>query len=774
MRILLVIVSIGLSPFSLVADYRVSVEAAPVDRSGLILRVPLPQDAPGVVWLRDGSRSLAVQRESDGTGTAILDWVPAGKALELRLEAGSPAAEAVKVSTRTDAIDVAVEGRPVLGFPTVARTDVPEAIRRAGYLHPVLSPAGVQVTDDYPSNHPHHHGIWAPWTKTSFQGREPDFWNMHQGTGAEQLVKIHRTWSGPVHGGLEAELRMSDLSGPAPEPVPVLTSRWAVTCYAVGGAMRVFELRIEQNCAGPDALGLPEYHYGGFGIRGAAEWNGPGDAARFLTSEGIFDRKEGNGSRARWCYLGGKVGGAQAGTAVLGHPENFRAPQPVRLHPDMPYFSYVPQQLGGFAIEPGKPYVARFRFVVTDGEPDAKRFEACWQALAHPAVVKVQPALAAAPAPAPSRLVVNGDKVILHPGGEERIPVLSNDYTRAGKIDPATLAIETPPVRGTARVLERGIIEYTHAGAGFEGDSFVYRISTKEGDTGTAKVSINVSKQLRLANATLNVPGAPPGTAYEWTDALPGLSFGEPSGLEAMAGQPNRLFVLEKKAGVIQVVPDLAAAKPEARVFLDLKPMLAARGESLTTENEQGLLGLAFHPRYAENRQFFVFYSVKKPDGRWYERVERFLTKADDSLQADANSEAVFIEQHDQAYNHQGSSLRFGPDGYLYISLGDEGGQNDQYGNGQNITKNFFSGLLRIDVDRCGSPLRQFGAESACRCPAASGQGALRRSGGQSVCASAPQGILGRRAQWREHHDVGKGAHGILGHRHAQSVADPL
>jgi glucose/arabinose dehydrogenase len=69
-------------------------------------------------------------------------------------------------------------------------------------------------------------------------------------------------------------------------------------------------------------------------------------------------------------------------------------------------------------------------------------------------------------------------------------------------------------------------------------------------------------------------------------------------------------------------------------------------------------------------------------------------------MQADASSEAVFIEQHDQAFNHQGSALRFGPDGYLYISLGDEGGQNDQYENGQNITKNFFSGILRIDVNR--------------------------------------------------------------------------
>jgi hypothetical protein len=75
----------------------------------------------------------------------------------------------------------------------------------------------------------------------------------------------------------------------------------------------------------------------------------------------------------------------------LGHPDNFRSPQPVRLHPNMPYFSLVPQQLGEFAIEPGKPYVSRFRFVVTDGAPDAAFLEACYRAYATPAIPALSP-----------------------------------------------------------------------------------------------------------------------------------------------------------------------------------------------------------------------------------------------------------------------------------------------------------------------------------------------------------------------------------------------
>ena len=150
--------------------------------------------------------------------------------------------------------------------------------------------------------------------------------------------------------------------------------------------MHVFDLTTTQACATNDPLELPQYHYGSFGLRGPDSWDGK-EGARFLTSEGVSDRKKGDGTRARWCYLGGKTEAGVSGTAVLGHPGNFRFPMPLRLHPDMPYFSIVPQKLGAFSIQPGKPYVTRYRFIVTDGEPDARCFDACWNSLAHPAVV---------------------------------------------------------------------------------------------------------------------------------------------------------------------------------------------------------------------------------------------------------------------------------------------------------------------------------------------------------------------------------------------------
>lgn len=378
-------------------DYQLTLEPAEIDRAGQVISLSLPSDGPASPILRDGAgRVIPVQRATNAVGHAVIPWQSAGETLTYVLTEG-PAPEAVTVAMKKGDLQIAVSGQPAFHYRTdrtiLPRNDLPPAIIRAGYIHPVLSPAGHVVTDDYPSNHAHHHGIWAPWTRTKFQGRAPDFWNMHQRTGAEHFVGLDRTWNGPVHGGFEARHEMIDLSGPA--PARALDVAWRVTAYAVAGGprpVRMFDLELVHTAASADPLVLPEYHYGGFGIRGAAGWNGPGDAARFLTSEGIDDRIQGNNTRARWCYLGGAVGGgATAGTATLGHPDNLRAPQPVRLHPNMPYFSFVPQQLGEFSIVPGQPYVARFRFIVVDGEPDRAFFEAWWNGYATPAAPALKP-----------------------------------------------------------------------------------------------------------------------------------------------------------------------------------------------------------------------------------------------------------------------------------------------------------------------------------------------------------------------------------------------
>ena len=384
--------ALAVAPTVAGADARVELPAAGTDRAAQVITLPAPVAANSVRSARDGrGRVLPVQVDAHGTARVVVPWQPAREPLTLTLSADAPPAGHVKVAVANGLLTVSTANSPAFVYrmdrEQLPRPDIKPVLKRAGYIHPIYSPSGKIVTDDYPANHAWHHGIWTPWVKTSFQGREPDFWNMEKQTGTHDFVALDRTWEGPVHGGFAARHRMVDLSAPA--PLDVLHETWEVTAYDYrpqhGPAARVFDLVFTQRGVTDSPLVLPKFHYGGFGFRGANEWNGPGDAATFLTSEGVSDRKAGDSQRARWCYVGGKLDGQPTGTLILGHPGNFRAPQPARLHPTFPYMSFVPQALGEFAIEPGKPYVARFRFVVLDGAPDRALFDAFWDGYAHPA-----------------------------------------------------------------------------------------------------------------------------------------------------------------------------------------------------------------------------------------------------------------------------------------------------------------------------------------------------------------------------------------------------
>lgn len=172
------------------------------------------------------------------------------------------------------------------------------------------------------------------------------------------------------------------------------------------------------------------------------------------------------------------------------------------------------------------------------------------------------------------------------------------------------------------------------------------------------------------------------------------LKFDQPIAIVAAPGGANQLYILEKPGRII-LLGDLA--QPARHVFLDLTSRVGS------SDSEQGVLALAFHPDFEHNRQFYVWYtSMRRVDGRPVreDRLSRFLVSAEDPKTADPASEQPLLAQVDDAGNHNGGQLAFGPDGYLYLSLGDEGGADDQYRNSQRIDKDFFSGILRLDVDR--------------------------------------------------------------------------
>jgi glucose/arabinose dehydrogenase len=116
-------------------------------------------------------------------------------------------------------------------------------------------------------------------------------------------------------------------------------------------------------------------------------------------------------------------------------------------------------------------------------------------------------------------------------------------------------------------------------------------------------------------------------------------------------------------------------------------------------ENEEGFLGMAFHPKFKENGEFFVYYTATATrENPHLSVISRFKVSKDDPNRADPASEEVILTIKQPYWNHNGGTIVFGPDGYLYVGLGDGGAGNDPHMNGQNL-QSLLGKILRIDVD---------------------------------------------------------------------------
>ena len=368
------------------ASRQITVGPGEFDRENALVSFASPDRTATHVRSSDG-KLLPIQLEPGGVAS-FLAPVLAKNGAQYELVSGErPVEESVKATRVERKLKVSLGKHPLLEFQAepgeFPRADIKELFRRGGYIHPILSPSGKMITDDFPPNHIHHHGVWWSWTKTEFDGRHPDFWNMGDGKGKVEFVALGRSWSGPVHAGWTARFRYVDLT--AAKPVVAVNETWEVKVYNAPRVERgwIFDLVSTHECATDQPLKLPEYRYGGLGLRGNRAWNGK-ENTHFLTSEGITDREKGHATRARWCDMSGMIDGSEAGITIFCHPENFRAPQPMRIHPDEPFFNYAPMQAGDMMIEPGKKYVSRYRFFVHDGAPDKATIDAIWNDYAHP------------------------------------------------------------------------------------------------------------------------------------------------------------------------------------------------------------------------------------------------------------------------------------------------------------------------------------------------------------------------------------------------------
>ena len=296
--------------------------------------------------------------------------------------------------------------------------------------------------------------------------------------------------------------------------------------------------------------------------------------------------------------------------------------------------------------------------------------------------------------------VLQPDSATLHHGQKVRVNVLANDEAGA---NPATVVIVQAPLFGTAAADASGRILYTHTSGTPVGDSFTYRVNSAGGFSTPVAVTLTFATSLRIPNATLNVPATPPVTTYQTTPAFGALTFNQPINMATVPGDTQRLFVVQRP-GFIRVIPSVTAPTPTSSLFLDLAALCTSRGETLLTNVDRGLMSVAFHPQHASNGRFFVWYSVQA-GGQSYYRISRFNVQVGNPNLADTASEVVLIQQLDPNGFHLGTDMHFGNDGYLYVSTGDGGGQNDSRRYGQRIDLNFHCALLRIDVDKLpGNP----------------------------------------------------------------------
>jgi glucose/arabinose dehydrogenase len=186
-------------------------------------------------------------------------------------------------------------------------------------------------------------------------------------------------------------------------------------------------------------------------------------------------------------------------------------------------------------------------------------------------------------------------------------------------------------------------------------------------------------------------PGGPPGLAL--SAFVSGLA--SPVGVEVSNDGSGRLFVLEQ-AGRIRIIQSGALL---ATPFLDITSKLESGGE-------KGLLGLAFHPNFASNHRFFVYYT-RRVDLQLQSVFSEYAVSSSDPNQADPLSERILLVVNQPFDNHNAGQLAFGPDGFLYIGLGDGGSEGDPQGNGQNL-QTLLGKILRIDVDGAFAPGKQY------------------------------------------------------------------
>lgn len=241
---------------------------------------------------------------------------------------------------------------------------VDSVFKRSGFIHPLRSMSGETLTNCSPADHRHHFGLWYAWTKTTFEGKEIDFWNLYKRQGTVRFRGFEQVTDNGFTATLD-HVAYPDSSAEKTAMTETLTVR-------LGRAERpgyYIDYHTTLRCAGNSPVTLEAYRYGGFCLRTRPDWNG--DTSEMLTSEGAV-RKNADGSHARWCYLQGPAGAGYACLLVVPSPDNLNYPEPLRVWPTGDVmWNFSPTKEQSFTLQPGTELTLAYRVYVLDGKLDA-------------------------------------------------------------------------------------------------------------------------------------------------------------------------------------------------------------------------------------------------------------------------------------------------------------------------------------------------------------------------------------------------------------------
>ena len=249
---------------------------------------------------------------------------------------------------------------------------VDSLFKRSGFIHPLKTPSGKVLTRIQPEDHYHHYGVWNPWTHTLFEGDTLDFWNLYKNEGTVE------------HAGFEFVTENKDYAEFAVHHEHVvlkdgknktaLNELQIIRVHKPENGSYIIDYSFEYTPATDSPFKILEYRYGGFGWRATPEWTD--STSTVLTSEGISDRAEADGSHARWVIIEGKLGDSRGGAVLLGSPGNFNHPEPIRIWPEGDMFiCFFPTKFSDWLFEPGTNYTLKYRMIVFDGEYTAEQAE---------------------------------------------------------------------------------------------------------------------------------------------------------------------------------------------------------------------------------------------------------------------------------------------------------------------------------------------------------------------------------------------------------------